>query len=136
MSRKILKLGLAVALAVLAIAATVIVPFLHHTTVLEWRFVFQPHITALQSGGQTAIRISGLCGHSALSVKDISVQRSGTSQVVTVRVFFAASMRFVLVKKKFLYGSEVRDDGCKIPIQLITPEPRQILMVAGLFWPS
>ncbi|MGA7684109.1 MAG: hypothetical protein WCC32_00780 [Terriglobales bacterium] len=84
-----MKLGLTIALVVLAIAATVVVAFLHHTTVLEWKWVFQHQITAVQSGGQPAIRISGFCGESALSVKDISIQRSGMAQVVIVRVFLA-----------------------------------------------
>ena len=34
--------------------ATAIVAILHHTTVLEWKFVFQHQITAVQSGGQSA----------------------------------------------------------------------------------
>ena len=89
MARKIMKLGFAVALVALVIAAAVVVGFLHQTMVLEWDFVMQRQIIAVQNGGRPAIRISGLSGHSALSVKDISVQRSGSAQLVIVRVFLA-----------------------------------------------
>ena len=86
-SRKIVKLGLALVLVVLVTMATVIVEFFHQTTVLEWRFVFQPQITAVKSNGQPAIQVSGFSGHSALAVKDISVRRSGKARLVTVRLF-------------------------------------------------
>ena len=76
-------------LVVLAICATVLLALLSHTSVLEWRSVMNSQITTVQSGGQPTVRISGFCGHSALSVKDISVQRSGAAQLLTVRVFLA-----------------------------------------------
>jgi hypothetical protein len=84
-----MKIGCTVAFVLLAIAATVIAAFLHHTSVLEWRFVIQRQITAVQSDGRNAVRISGFCGQGALSVKDIRVRRSGFAQLVTVRLFFA-----------------------------------------------
>jgi hypothetical protein len=70
----------------LAVGAIAIIGILRHTTVLEWQDVFQSQLTEVQSSGQPAIRVSGLCGHSALSVKDITVKRDGPMELVTVRV--------------------------------------------------
>jgi hypothetical protein len=88
-TKKVMKLALAVVLVMLAVGATAVIGFLRHTTVLEWKDVFQSQLTEVQSSGQPAIRVSGLCGQSALSVKDITVQRDGPAELVTVRVSLA-----------------------------------------------
>ena len=84
-----MKLALTVALVVLAIAATIVVAFLRHTQFLEWKDVVQPQITEVQSGGLAAVRVSGLCGHSAMSVRDVSSEKYGSAQLITVRIFLA-----------------------------------------------
>jgi len=84
-----MRLGPTVALVVLGIAATMVIVFLRHTEVLEWKDVFQSRITEVERDGVPAVRISGLCGHSAMSVRDITQQRRGSAQLITVRVFLA-----------------------------------------------
>jgi hypothetical protein len=79
----------ALATGVITVVASVLVFFFFHTTVLERSDVWDFHLAEIRNGGVSAIRISGFCRHSASSVKDISVRRIDSAQVVTVRVFLA-----------------------------------------------
>jgi hypothetical protein len=84
-----MKRGITLALVALAIAATVVIASLRHTEILEWKDVFQSRIVQVERDGVPAVRISGLCGHSAMSVRDINQQGRGSAQLVTVRIFLA-----------------------------------------------
>jgi hypothetical protein len=77
----------ALAIGVITVVASVLIFFFFHTMVLERSDVWDFHLTEIRNGGVSAIRISGFCRHSALSVKDISVRRIDSAQLVTVRVF-------------------------------------------------
>jgi hypothetical protein len=79
----------ALATGVITVVASVLVFFFFHTTVLERSDVWDFHLTETRNGGVSAIRISGFCRHTALSVKDISVRRVDSEQVVIVRVFMS-----------------------------------------------
>jgi hypothetical protein len=76
------------ALAAVAVAAAVAgVGFYRHTMVLERNFAMNLKVTEIQQGENRVVRISGFCGHSSQSVKDITTRRAGSSIVVLVHIW-------------------------------------------------
>ena len=77
------------ALIVVAACLSVAYFWWWNTIVLERRTVMNMRVVELEHGPPAVLRISGLSGHSACSVKDVQSRIENTSVVVTVRVFLA-----------------------------------------------
>jgi hypothetical protein len=81
------KILIIVTSGILALVVVVIIYFFHHTMVLERNSVVDFKATELQHDGVHIVRISGLCGHSSMSVRDISQKKLDSSIVVFVHIF-------------------------------------------------
>jgi hypothetical protein len=86
-----MKLIYVLILCVFAVPVGLLAYFHWHTTVLEHSSVIGFKAVETSKPESTVVRISGLSGHSALSIKKITTVREGTSQVVLVHVFLGRS---------------------------------------------
>jgi hypothetical protein len=75
-----------VALCVFVVGVAVMVQSNRHATVLERNMVVDFKTSEIQHDGIRVVRISGLCGHSSMSVYSITAQRSNSSIIVHVYI--------------------------------------------------
>jgi hypothetical protein len=80
-----------VSVCLFAVAAVAVVLFYCHTMVLERNRTAEFRVEEVHGNGPLVVRISGFCGHSAMSVKNITSRRADTSIVVLVHIFFVRS---------------------------------------------
>ncbi|MFI5103207.1 MAG: hypothetical protein ACHP9V_07575 [Terriglobales bacterium] len=78
-------------MAVVAVAVFILVAYVlwWNTIILEREAVIHLQVIELQHGRSTVVRISGLSGHSALSVKKITSHVENGEITVIVRLFLA-----------------------------------------------
>jgi hypothetical protein len=81
-----MKAGVVIAFCALVVGAVVIVHYYRHAMVLERRFVAEFKVAEIQHDSIHFVRISGLCGHSSMSVYDIAEKRSDSSVTVLVYI--------------------------------------------------
>lgn len=84
-----MKIAAIVTMCVLAVGAVAFVLISRRTMVLERRYVIYLKVAELKNNGTTVVRISGFCGHGALSVKDVTARRVDSSINVIVNLFLA-----------------------------------------------
>ena len=83
------KVAVSLCVIVLVVAIGPAYFYWFHTVTLERTNVIGLDVAEIRDHGFLTVRISGLSGNSALSVKDISTQRAGSSLVVLVHLFLA-----------------------------------------------
>ncbi|MGA3082525.1 MAG: hypothetical protein ABSD44_14325 [Terracidiphilus sp.] len=81
-----MKMVAIVALCVLAVGAAIGIYWFRHASVLERKYVVGLRADEFQHGGIHVVRISGLCGHSSMSVYDVKAQRLDSSINVLVYI--------------------------------------------------
>jgi hypothetical protein len=86
LKRKRIAIRLVAVSVALALAGFVAEYMWQHSFVLESKMTHRLKAEEIHGLTSTTVRITGFCGHSAMSVMQVSVDRDGTSMVVIVRL--------------------------------------------------
>jgi len=89
MTKTVGKVAASLGVIVLVVAIVPAYFYWFYNVTLERPNVIGLNVAEIRDSGFLTVRISGLSGQSALSVKDISTQRAGSSVVVLVHLFLA-----------------------------------------------
>jgi hypothetical protein len=84
-----MKITFGLAVCILAAAASAAAYMYWHTTVLEYRDAINLKAVESRDSGTTVVRVTGLSGLSAYSVKTITSEREDSSMLIFVHLFLA-----------------------------------------------